>query len=140
MRDKVQSRGLRIDYPRDFEGSRKIRKKIILFLFVLFLVWFAKGAVDKEEEEAKIRLTRLTMAEIEYAVQEFRMYYNRCPKKIEELVYPPGELRYLHYIPQDAWGERFIFRCPGKRRAYSGDIISKGPDRSMMGDDNIKRY
>lgn len=37
--------------------------------------------------------------------------------------------RLMEEVPQDAWGEFYVYRCPGKRHPKSYDLFSAGPDR-----------
>jgi general secretion pathway protein G len=43
-------------------------------------------------------------------------------------------------IPQDPWGNKYIYKCPGVRNPNSYDISSNGPDGKPGGGDDITNW
>lgn len=43
----------------------------------------------------------------------------------------------LERVPLDPWGEPYVYYSPGKKNPKGFDLMSKGPDRQIGGDDDI---
>jgi general secretion pathway protein G len=64
---------------------------------------------------------------------------------LEALVRRPSDLpedqweQKMEELPKDAWGEAFIYRCPGEgEREY--DLFSKGKDRKEGTEDDVNAF
>jgi general secretion pathway protein G len=94
---------------------------------------YAAGALKR----AKISDTKMVIKNVEQAIVHFQTdNTDQCPKSLNDL----HAQKYLEKDPIDAWGQPFVFRCPGEMNKDGADIISKGPDKQEGTEDDIKSW
>ncbi|MBX3251494.1 MAG: type II secretion system protein GspG [Myxococcales bacterium] len=102
------------------------------------LAGLALALAGYAERRAKVRETRGVVAEVQRAAFRFRTQIGRCPSSLDELAHPPRSgARFLRRVPEDAWGRRLFFRCPGRFDADDIDVLSAGPSGNLFVDDNV---
>jgi hypothetical protein len=111
---------------------------------VRYLPWIALAVLSvggvswTAHRRAQLRETRLGLDQVHRAVSAFRLDFGRCPSSMTELVHPPRSgVRYLDAEPLDAWGSPLWVRCPGRYDEDDADVVSAGPSRSFLVDDNV---
>lgn len=86
-------------------------------------------------EQARVDLAKSNMASIASALDMFRLHNSRYPtteEGLRALVERPSNARswpeggYLSRIPEDPWGNPYVYISPGTSGAY--DLISLGAD------------
>jgi len=100
-------------------------------------------------KKARIMATRATMNGIQTALQSYEMNVGNFPSTeqgLEALINCPSDVpeedwdsAYLDKMPKDAFGERFLYKCPGENNK-DYDLYSKGPDRQEDTDDDIVNW
>ncbi|MEO2034180.1 MAG: type II secretion system protein GspG [Planctomycetaceae bacterium] len=95
----------------------------------------------------EIDVTRATMAALSAAIVEYskdhRGQYPSEGTNLAALVDPPAVRdahwrgRYLDHVPRDAWGNEFLYMCPGVRNPGGFDVTSSGPDCVLGNADDI---
>ncbi len=101
---------------------------------IVLLIGFARYA----EHRVRVRDTRVSIAQVKHAIDQFRADVGRCPSSDTELLHPPlAQKRYLDTMPKDGWGRPLHIRCPGHFEDEA-DVISAGPSGSLLKDDNIQ--
>ena len=104
----------------------------IVLILLLTLGWKAA------DRRARIRATRVNIAEVQQAIRAFRTEIGRCPRVLTELLHPPrSAARYLTELPRDAWDRELYVRCPSPRDPNAAEVVSAGPSGSFSDDDNI---
>jgi len=120
---------------KDISGYLKRSFKFLLILFFLLILY---SIYSHTVYKQNLRIVYVDILEISKAIENFRFDFNRCPKSLEELVFPPeNKKQYLEEIPLDPWGTRYYFRCPGRWNKDSADIASAGPDKKFSTKDDI---
>jgi hypothetical protein len=110
-------------------------RTVLSSMLVLGLVVFAYRAADRR---ARVRTTRAAIAETRRAVSGFVAELGRCPHSSVELVHPPKTgAHYLDELPTDGWGTALYIRCPGRDPKDVAEIVSAGPNASLLDDDNV---
>jgi type II secretory pathway pseudopilin PulG len=90
------------------------------------------------DRRARVRATRVSIAEVQQAISAFRAEVGRCPRVLTELLHPPrSAARYLTELPRDAWDQELYVRCPSSRDENAAEVVSAGPSGSFSDDDNI---
>ncbi len=103
-------------------------------LSAILLVGFLKYT----EGKIRTRNTRVSIGQVEQAIDRFRTDVGRCPSSNAELLHPPlSQKHYLDSMPTDGWGRPLHVRCPGYFDDEA-DVISAGPSGSLLKDDNIQ--
>ena len=64
------------------------------------------------------------------------------PRSLQDLITAPSNAKnwhgpYLDRLPQDPWGNPYVYYFPGKHSANSYDLLSVGPDGKEGTDDDI---
>jgi general secretion pathway protein G len=114
---------------------------IIIGLLATLVVTKVAGKIDK----AKVTTTKVNLKMLHNAVNQFKMDTGRFPEEDEGLMalveqpgdvvnYEPGGYLETTEIPQDGWGEEFIYeRYPESGKAFV--IKSLGADKQEGGED-----
>jgi len=126
-----ESRGA---WLRELFFGRRVRYLPWIVLGVLAL----GGLLFSAKRRAEVYETRAVNDRVHRAVTAFRLDFGRCPSSMTELVHPPRSgVRYLEEEPRDAWGSSLWVRCPGRYDEDDADVVSAGPSRSFLIDDNV---
>ena len=64
------------------------------------------------------------------------------PRSLQDLIMAPSTAKnwhgpYLDRLPQDPWGNAYVYYFPGKHSASSYDLLSVGPDGKEGTDDDV---
>lgn len=127
--------------PAKKEINRQSRKGFTLIeLLIVVSILAVLGGIAVanfmgQAEKANIVATRTSIANINKAVQTFRLEVKRLPKSLEELATPinDGEPLLESGNLNDAWGNPFEYKLEGKK--YK--ITSAGPDSIMGTEDDL---
>ena len=82
---------------------------------------------------------------IKIALDAFEVDNGFYPKAIQDLVIAPNNAKnwhgpYLDKLPQDPWGNNYIYYFPGKHNTGSYDLLSVGPDAKEGTDDDVGNW
>ena len=96
-------------------------------------------------EQARATAAHADISSIKTALDAFEVDNGFYPKNIQALVSQPGNTRnwhgpYLEKVPQDPWGNNYLYYFPGKRNASSYDLLSVGPDGKEGTDDDVGNW
>jgi len=96
-------------------------------------------------EQARVTAAHADLSSIKTALSMFEEDSGFFPKNLQDLVTAPSNARnwhgpYLEKVPQDPWGNNYIYYFPGKHNASSFDILSIGPDGKEGTDDDIGNW
>ncbi len=125
---------------------------IELILVVVILATLAAVVVPKltgRSEEAKVTAAKTQISSISTALDAFEVdngYYPKGKDGLVELMQQPKDAThwrgpYLKQdIPNDPWGQAYIYECPGKNNETGYDLMSMGPDQKSGGNDDITNW
>jgi len=123
-----------------------------MLLVLVILAALAAVVVPKfagRSQQAKETAARSQIAVFETALDIFETdngYYPSGSDGLDELVNQPSNATswngpYLKKgIPNDPWGNSFVYEFPGKQNAAGYDIMSMGPDGRVGGGDDITNW
>lgn len=83
---------------------------------------------------------------IALAVDLYEADNGRYPEKLEDLIAPPANARnwkgpYLKKgVPQDPWGQSYVYRFPGVENRFLYDLLSVGPDGEPGTPDDVVNW
>ncbi len=115
---------------------------VLVILSVLAAVVAPKFTA--RSEQARITAATTDIANLEVALDAFEIDVGRYPTNEEglrALVQAPGSIRnwrgpYIKRgVPNDPWGNPYVYRYPGRRNTDSYDLYSLGPDGRESSDD-----
>jgi general secretion pathway protein G len=126
---------------------------IELLLVLVILGVLAAIVVPKfagRTEQARNTAAKTQISNFETALDAFEVdngYYPKGKNGLTDLVAQPKDAPNWHgpylkqeSIPNDPWGQAYIYDCPGKHNASTYDIMSMGPDGRAGGDDDITSW
>jgi len=131
--------------------SRRAFTLIELLLVLIILAILAAVVVPKFADRGKqARETRAKqdIATIEGQVEAFNLDCGRYPTNDEglsALVNPPSNVQgwkgpYVKNVPNDPWGQPYVYRYPGVQNKNGFDLFSMGPDMREGGGDDIDNW
>ncbi len=123
-----------------------------MLLVLVILATLAAIVIPKfagRTEQANVTAAQAQIANFETCLDAFEIdngYYPKGRDGLNELVEEPRNAKnwrgpYLRQdIPDDPWGNAYIFECPGKHNERGYDLMSMGPDGRVGGDDDITNW
>lgn len=136
--------------PRRKRRSRRHERGLTLIeiLVVVTILGLIAGIVGitvaNQLEDAKIDTANVQIKNIGEALELYKIKFNRYPNTAEglqALVKPPnGKKPLMEVIPDDPFGNPYIFVSPGQHNAAKFDLQSKGPDGIADSEDDIKNW
>ena len=96
-------------------------------------------------EQARQAAARADLSSIKTALDAFEVDNGYYPKSIGDLIQMPQGVKnwhgpYLDKIPQDPWGNNYVYVCPGRHNPNFYDLASVGPDGKEGTDDDIGNW
>lgn len=96
-------------------------------------------------EQARATAAQADISSIKTALDAFEVDNGFYPKSIQDLVAAPSNAKnwhgpYLDKIPQDPWGNNYVYYFPGKHNTGSYDLLSVGPDGKEGTDDDVGNW
>jgi general secretion pathway protein G len=122
-----------------------------LLLVLVILGVLAAIVVPKftgRSEQARVTAARTQISNFAVALDAFEIdngFYPRGREGLQSLAVQPRDALnwsgpYIETIPNDPWGNPFIYESPGKNRPHSYDLMSMGPDGRVGGGDDITNW
>lgn len=120
---------------------------VMVILTVLAAVVVPK--FTKRSEQARITAAHTDIANLEVALDAYEVDNGRYPSTSEglkALVENPSDSKnwkgpYLKRgVPNDPWGNQYIYTQPGRHNTYGYDLLSVGGDKKEGGDDDIDNW
>lgn len=140
---------------RDCQAERTHQSGFTLvemLLVLLILATLAAIVIPKftgRTEQAKITSAQTQIGIFETALDSFEIDNDHYPKGsdgLSALVEEPRDAKswrgpYLKQdIPNDPWGNEYVYECPGKHNLKGYDIYSLGPDQRANTDDDVANW
>jgi general secretion pathway protein G len=99
-------------------------------------------------EQARFAAAKSDLASIKTSLDAFEVdngYYPKGKNGLGDLVQMPRDAKawhgpYLDSVPQDPWGNAYIYEYPGKHNPTSYDLYSAGPDGKAGNDDDVGNW
>ena len=96
-------------------------------------------------EQARVTAAHADLSSIKTALDAFEVDNGYYPKNMQDLLQQPGNAKnwhgpYLEKVPQDPWGNNYLYYYPGKHNQHSYDLLSVGPDGKEGSEDDIGNW
>jgi general secretion pathway protein G len=124
-----------------------------LLLVLVILGTLAAIVVPKfagRTEQARVTAAHTQIANFGVVLDAFEVdngYYPKGKDGLQDLIERPRDAQnwrgpYLkgNEIPNDPWGNPYIYECPGKHMEDGYDVMSMGPDGRVGGGDDITNW
>lgn len=134
------------------EARRNAFTLIELLLVLVILSVLAAVVVPKfagRGQQARVTAARSDIASLEVALDAFEIDNGNYPtteEGLKALVEEPSNATdwrgpYIRRdVPNDPWGNPYIYKSPGDHNEESYDLYSYGPDGKSGGDDDIDNW
>lgn len=126
--------------PRRTAGFTLVEVMVVIVIIGL-LATVVLINVLPAQERAMVEKARVDIAQLESAVETYRLETLEFPKSLAALVSRPTDLKqpdryreggYIRRLPRDPWGSDYQYAYPGARGRY--DIWSLGADGKAGGE------
>jgi general secretion pathway protein G len=96
-------------------------------------------------EQARQAAAHADISSIKTALDAFEVDNGYYPKSLQDLLQQPSNARnwhgpYLDNVPQDPWGNPYVYTYPGRHNPNGYDLMSVGPDGKAGTDDDIGNW
>jgi len=96
-------------------------------------------------EQARQAAAHADLSSVKTALDAFEVDNGYYPKSLQDLLQQPNNAKnwhgpYLDKVPQDPWGNNYLYYYPGKHNAGSYDLLSIGPDGKEGSEDDIGNW
>lgn len=139
--------------PRDDGSNGRGGFTLIELLLVLVILSVLAAVVvpkfTRRSEQARVTAARTDIANLEVALDAYEIDTGRFPtaqQGLEALVEEPNDVRdwrgpYIKRgVPQDPWGNAYVYRYPGDQNENGYDLYSFGPDGQSGGGDDVTNW
>jgi general secretion pathway protein G len=142
---------MKIKINQTITQKRKLRRAFTLveMLLVVTIIGILAALVIPKivgrSEQARETAALADISSIKTALDAFEVDNGYYPKSLQDLLQQPSNAKgwhgpYLDKIPQDPWGNDYIYTFPGKHNQNSFDLMSVGPDGKSGTDDDIGNW
>ncbi|MEW6237859.1 MAG: type II secretion system major pseudopilin GspG [Candidatus Omnitrophota bacterium] len=139
----------KIDDPRGVEKGFTLVEMLLVLVILATLAAIVVPKFAGRTEQANVTAAQTQISNFETVLDAFEIdngFYPRGGNGLQALIEEPRDAKnwrgpYLKQdIPNDPWGNAYIYECPGKRNERGYDIMSMGPDGRVGGDDDITNW
>ena len=144
MNIKIQLR-----HSKSATRNRRRAFTLVEMLLVITIIGILAALVVPKmmgrSEQARQAAARADISSIKTALDAFEVDNGYYPKNAMDLIQQPRDAKswhgpYLDKIPQDPWGNNYVYAFPGKHNANSYDLSSLGPDGKEGTEDDIGNW
>lgn len=133
-------------------GGFTLMELLMVVLIISVLAALVAPRIIGRSKEAKVAAAKQQIVNFETALRLYYLdndTYSTTEQGLAALVTQPGgepvaanwKGPYLeHNLPNDPWGNPYVYTSPGAQNPDSFDILSYGPDRKEGGGDDIANY
>jgi general secretion pathway protein G len=153
--ETIEGMGARITRPSDSHVIRRTVTRhssaftLVEMLLVITIIGILAALVIPKmvgrSEQARQTAGRADLSSIKTALDAFEVDNGYYPKSMQDLIQQPNNAKnwhgpYLEKIPQDPWGNNYLYYYPGKHNQNSYDLLSVGPDGKEGSEDDIGNW
>ena len=142
---------MHLPLPTPHSSRRVFRRAFTLveMLLVVTIIGILAALVIPKivgrSEQARVTAAQADLASIKTTLDAFEVDNGYYPKSIQDLVLAPNTAKnwhgpYLEKVPQDPWGNNYVYYFPGKHNSGSYDLLSIGPDSKEGTDDDVGNW
>ena len=118
--------------------------EIMVVITLIGLVTAAVGvAVMNQLEKGQMDTARNQAYEIGKSIELYKLQnagYPSTAQGLDALVNPPKGKPIMERVPQDPWGNDYIYVVPGAKNTLKFDVRSKGPDGVEGSEDDVGNW
>lgn len=143
---------MKLSSYRKRQAGRRGFTLVEMLLVLVILATLAAIVIPKltgRSQQAQETAAKTQISSISTALDAFEVdngYYPSGKEGLLDLTEQPKEAKnwrgpYLKLaVPNDPWGNAYLYEAPGKNNANGYDLSSMGPDGRVGGDDDITNW
>ncbi|MGD0253343.1 MAG: type II secretion system major pseudopilin GspG [Verrucomicrobiota bacterium] len=140
---------IQIRTPNSELRTRRRAFTLVEMLLVITIIGILAALVVPKmvgrSEQARQAAAHADISSIKTALDAFEVDNGYYPKSLQDLFQQPSNAKnwhgpYLDNVPQDPWGNPYVYTYPGRHNANSYDLMSVGPDGKAGTDDDIGNW
>ena len=135
----------------DRPGARRRRQRgmtLVEIMVVVVIISLVSGvvgvAVLNRLGEARTKVAYTQLKNISDALELYKLSMRNYPSTsegLQALVTPKNnEKPFMQQVPQDPWGNEYVYIYPGTHNPGSFDLMSYGPDSVQGGNDDVTNW
>ncbi len=126
---------------RIHSGAFTLIELMVVMVILGILATLIMPKIMERPEQAKRTKAKVQIELFRSALQQFKLDTGRYPttaEGLEALATDPGNVKgyqkggYMEKVPQDPWGNKYVYQCPGKSNR-DFDITCYGADGQPSG-------
>jgi general secretion pathway protein G len=134
--------------PKESARRRQRGMTLVEVMVVVMIIGLVAGLVGVAAfgrwQDAQRRAAYTQIKSIGEALELYRLSMRRYPSTAEglqALASPKGnEEPFMKKIPEDPWGNEYVYIYPGQQNPKGFDLISYGPDGVQGGEDDVNNW
>ena len=135
--------------PKSEHRTRRNAFTLVEMLLVITIIGILAALVVPKmvgrSEQAREAAAHADISSIKTALDAFEVDNGYYPKSLGDLLQQPGNAKnwhgpYLDNVPQDPWGNPYVYTYPGRHNPSGYDLFSVGPDGKAGTDDDIGNW
>ena len=136
-------------HPRRARGGFTLVEMLLVLVILAVLAAIVIPKMAGRSQQAKVTAAKTDISNLEAVLDAFEVdtgFYPQGANGLNALVVEPSNTRdwkgpYLKKgVPNDPWGNSYVYTFPGKNNAKGYDLMSPGPDGSAGTDDDITNW
>ena len=140
---------IQIRTPNSELRTRRRAFTLVEMLLVITIIGILAALVVPKmvgrSEQARQAAAHADISSIKTALDAFEVDNGYYPKSLQDLFQQPSNAKnwhgpYLDNVPQDPWGNPYVYTYPGRHNANSYDLMSVGPDGKAGTADDIGNW
>ncbi|MBI5509536.1 MAG: type II secretion system major pseudopilin GspG [Deltaproteobacteria bacterium] len=126
------------------ERGMTLVEVMVVVVIISLVASVVSVAVLNRLEEARKKLAFTQIKQIGEALELYKLslrHYPTTGEGLQALVSPRGNERpFMNSIPQDPWGNDYVYIYPGSNTPSAFDLMSYGPDGVQGGGDDVTSW
>jgi general secretion pathway protein G len=130
---------------RNFPQAFTLIEILLVMTIIAILAAIVIPKMVGRSEQARQTAAHADLSSIKTALDAYEVDNGFYPKSLQDLIQQPSNARnwhgpYLDNLPQDPWGNPYVYSYPGRHNPSGFDIYSVGPDGKAGTDDDIGNW
>jgi general secretion pathway protein G len=140
---------IKINRHRTVTGRLRAAFTLVEMLLVITIIGILAALVVPKmmgrSEQARQAAVQADLSSIKTALDAFEVDNGYYPKSLADLIQQPRDSKswrgpYLDKVPQDPWGNNYVYVYPAKRNVAGFDLSSAGRDGKSGTDDDLGNW
>ncbi len=130
---------------RNYKRAFTLIEILLVMTIIAILAAIVIPKMVGRSEQARQTAAHADISSIKTALDAYEVDNGYYPKSLQDLIQQPSNAKnwhgpYLDSLPQDPWGNPYVYTYPGRHNPSGFDIYSDGPDGKAGTDDDVGNW